>query len=287
MEAGLGVGYAGFVGQSAGGVLTDTIQPVETIAGGVGPQAEFLVQTFNIRSGGGQCVNGCSGVVLWAFSNPLSQQGAGQSLTGVVLGTNGYSLPPSAPNPGGGNVETLDTRISGTPAYENGQIWFSVNTNVNNGAQNTPGILFGELQGMLNDGAGACTLCTTVSVASRVVQQGYYFYGGNGAAWYGTLAPDSEGNVFMVFNFSGLGFNPSSAYVSRRVTFQLGAMHDSGLFLVASTHIASNSRWGDYSATSFTGFANNTVWVAAEHSCTDNGDWCTALGSLRYGLAGS
>lgn len=287
MEQGLGTGYAGFIGQSVGGILTDTLQPVVTLAGGFGPQTEFLVQSFNINFGGGQCRSACSGVVLWAFSNPLFQQGGGQSLTGVVLGTNSYSLPPLAPNPGGGGVDTLDTRISGTPTYQNGRIWFSLNTNVNNGSQNTPGILWTELQGSLNDGAGACTLCTTIrggGDGSRLVQQGYFFYGGNGAAWYGTLAPDSEGNMFMIFNFSGLGFNPSSAYVSRRVTDRLGAMHDGGIFLVASTHTTFDTRWGDYSAASFTGPANNTVWVAAEHSCTDTGDWCTALGALQYSI---
>ncbi|MDP9335634.1 MAG: hypothetical protein M3Q30_20320 [Actinomycetota bacterium] len=287
LESGTSVGFNGFTALKVGTTLVDTIQPVKTLASTTGPQGEFLVNSFNINFGGTQCQNGCSGLVVWAFSNPLKLQGNGQHLTGVVKASNGYSLAPSAPNPGGGTVETLDTRITGQPTFQNDRIWASLDTNVNNGTRNTAGIYAFEIQPRLTDSTiSGCSLCTTINSSTALTQQFNYVFGGSGAAWFGTFAPDNDGNQVLVFNFSSNSLNPSSAYATRRITQPPNAMHDLGRFLFSSTVTYTGQRWGDYSAAASVG---NNVWIAAEHSCVSSAtrNWCTGIGKVGYLGVGS
>jgi hypothetical protein len=106
-------------------------------------------------------------------------------------------------------------------------------------------------------------------------QQGYYFYSGDGTASFGALMPDSDGDLFMVFEFMNSSTNPEVAYTARRVTFSPGSFHDGGIVLKAGAAPTSNSRWGDFEATSFDGAGN--VWFAGEYSAS-NADWSTYIG---------
>jgi len=182
-----------------------------------------------------------------------------------------YVLPPNADQPGSpASVATLDTRISGTPIYHNGLISFALETNINNGTQNVAGILWGQVAPQLNDDG-------TLASAS-LYQQGYYYYSGTGSAYFGALMPDADGDLFMVFEFSNNSFDPGVAYVTRRVAFPPGKFHDNGLFLKTGEAATTNTRWGDYEATSYNGPSNDKVWFAGEYSAS-NGDWSTYIGS--------
>ena len=271
-----------FSGLNVGGKLLDTINPVESLARNAGPQGEFFVDSDNINFGGGNCTSGCSGLVVWDFSNIALSSNTIPSLTGATVGSDSYTLPPMADNPPACSacLETLDTRISATPIYQHGQIYAGIDTAVNNGSgKNVPGILWFDVSAYLNPGPTTCPECTTINGSTNVAQQGYFFYSGAADAFFPTLIPDAEGNLMMGFEFSSSadGIDPSQAYAGRRVTLAPGTMSDGGIFAAKSTKASTQFRQGDYGASSWTGSANDSTWSTGEYSCPATGDWCTEI----------
>jgi len=273
MENGLGVtafGFSGLFVSSSTTVLVDTVQPVEAqlAVKNNGPRGGLFINSWNINGDpfGDNCFSTvCHGLSIWTLTNP------GTSTTGLTFAfvdSAGYVLPPAADEPGCAQcIETLDTRISGTPPYHNGLISIALETGINNGSQVVPGILWGQVAPEMND-AGALT-------GAVLFQQGYYFYSSDGAASFGALMPDADGNLFMVFEFMNGSINPEAAYTARRVTFPFGSFHDGGFILKAGSAPTFDSRWGDYEATSYDGAGN--VWFAGEYSAS-SGDWSTYMG---------
>jgi hypothetical protein len=143
MMAGLGVSAYGFFGLSVGGVVVDTVQPVISQYLSTGPIAGGFVNSFNINGdpSGNDCFStACHGITVWALANPGTSS---TSLTGLYFANSAnYIDPPLANEPGcTGCIETLDTRISGTPVLHNGAVWLAIETGVFNGSQTVPGIL--------------------------------------------------------------------------------------------------------------------------------------------------
>lgn len=273
MENGLGVtafGFSGLFVTSSTKVLVDTVQPVEAQLASKydGPRGGLFINSWNMNGDpfGDNCFStSCHGLSIWTLTNPGTSN---SGLTFAFVNSASYILPPAADQPGCTRcIETLDTRISGTPPYRNGLISFALETGINNGSQVVPGIFWGQVAPQMNDGG---TLTGAV-----LYQQGNFFYSGDGTASFGALMPDADGDLFMVFEFMNSSTNPEVAYTARRVTFPLGSFHDGGLVLKAGAAPTSNSRWGDYEATSYDG-ANN-VWFAGEYSAS-NGDWSTYIG---------
>jgi hypothetical protein len=277
MEQGLGVGMVGFVGPSAGGHFLQTVQPVESQVHGQGPLAEVFVASFARQEGGdpfgNDCViRACHGLVLITIAHPNGAIG----VSIAFVDTRPYITPPNADEPGCTRcIETLDTRISGTPVYRNGLVSFALGTGVFNGSQVVPGIFWGQVAVQLNDGGGLTGL--------SILQSGYYNYGGDSAASFGALMPDGEGNLFMLFEFMNSGANPGVAYTSRRVTQAPGSFHDGGIYLRSGAGRYTGFRWGDYEATSYDGFATDQVWFSGEYS-TASGDWSTEIGRDQYSV---
>ncbi len=275
MQAGGGVTAFGFFDLTVGGVPVDTVQPMEsqTYSYG-GARAGLFINSFNIDFGGGECSSGCSGLTVWAMANPGKST---TSLSGLVISSPSYFLPPNADEPGCSQcIETLDTRISGTPVYHNGFISFALETAVNNGSQIVPGIFWGQVYPTLNDGGGL--------VGAFVFQSGYYAYAGDGTASFGALMPDDDGNLFMVFEFMNGSINPEVAYTARRATQSLGLFHDGGIVLRGGDAPTFNFRWGDFEATSYDGVSKNDVWFSGEYS-NASGDWSTFIGKDKFALS--
>ncbi len=208
MEAGLGVTAFGFRSLSFSGVTVDTVQPVEVQAfKGGGPRAGLFISAFNAAGDpfGDDCFStACHGYVVWALSKPGTSS---TGLTAILASGSNYIEAPLADEPGcAGCIETSDTRISATPVYHGGLISFALETNVFNGSQNVPAILWGQVVPSLNDN-GALT-------NAFVFQDGYYAYSGDGAASFGALMPDVDGNLFMVFEFMNSSSNPEVAHGS-------------------------------------------------------------------------
>lgn len=271
MEAGAGTSGFFFTGLTANSQVLQDIQPVQSDNRSGGPTTEYFVNSF---AGGG------NSVVLWSFANPLGQQSAGPRLTGTIIGTAAYSVPPNADSVNCSNcIDTNDARISSQPVYHAGRVYAALPTAINNGSATVSGVYWFILRPALDQGVGACTLCVGLTGSSRLEEHNYYFYGSRGFAYFPSTGVDDEGNMELLFNFSGNGFAPSVAYALKRIDNNPGLIPGTGLFLVSSTSATNDTRWGDYSQATWTGPDNNTIWFGGEYSGA-NHDWATIIGQV-------
>lgn len=284
MEQGLPVTPAAFFGFSGfgvnGPVFLDTIQPVETettVAND--PGVQYFVNSFNIFGdlNGNDCFfSACTGFVTWMFdpANPTTMTG---TLTGTGPNNPAYAIPPNADEPGClGCIETIDTRITGTPVYSVGGgeplISFSLDTGVSNGGpifpNIVPGILWGQIQ--VSHGPGF--------LLANLAQSGYLYYSGDRATSFGAMMQDKNGKLFMVFDTMSANLNPSIMIASRNASDPLGTI-GSVRFIIKGPSATFDSRWGDFEAASYTGGFSNHVWVASQYSIS--GDWATFIARVQ------
>src|SRR6266567_193281 len=270
MEAGLSVTAYGFFNFKANGVVLDTVQPVENEASS-GPGAGLLINSFNGNGDGTHdCFStACSGLVVWAIAHPGT---ASASASGFIASTSkSYISPPNADEPGcpSGCIDTGDTRISGTPVYQAGTIAFGLESALNNGTQNVPGIFWGLVQPTIN-GSGVITNAT-------VTLNHTFAFSGDRAASFPALMQTKTGNLLMVFDTMSSSIDPGIMYATR-LTTDVGGF-EPARFLKKSIVATNNSRWGDYEATSYDGTATNNVWFSAQFS-GGNADWATFIGKV-------
>ncbi len=249
------------------GTLVDTVQPVESETSGHSSSKDALfVSSFNINSGGGSCVNGCSGVVLWDFENPFS---FGGKVLEVVVPTTTYALAPNGDQPGCTQcIETLDTRISATPVYHEGLVSFALETAAQNKSQVVPAIYWAQILPQFVKGH--------VQSAS-IFQSGIVGFEGDQAASFGALMSDYNGSLLMVYDTMSSGINPSILYTGRHVSDPPNTFEGPGHYLQVGASPTSDSRWGDYEATSYDGPTYDHIWLASQYS-NKKGDWTTRIG---------
>jgi len=274
MENGQKVTAYGFFDLSVGGVLVDTVQPTEgEFPKYAGPPSAVFVNTFNMNGdpSGNNCVTtACSGLEVWGLTHPGTKN---QVLTGVEVATPSYISPPNADQPGCSQcVETIDTRITGTPVFNNGQISWSIDTAVMNKTQVVPAILWGQVVPQIVNGN---------LMGASMYQVGYFGFEGDQDASFGAMMPDINGNLIMVYDTMSSTLNPSTAFTGRRATYTLGQFHDAGKFLQKGLMPTTNSRWGDYEATSYDGFSTDHIWMASQYSGA-NQDWATVIGETQF-----
>ena len=264
-----------FTHLKAGSVLVDTVQPVETETPlASDPGVQYLVNSFNGNGDpfGHDCLTtACEGFIVWAY-DPATHS-LGGALTGLGIPTPLYVSPPNADQPGCTQcVETIDTRITGTPVYSVGGgqplISFSLDTAVNNGGAGAPSVVPGILWGQIQ------VTHFSSGTAPNLYQSGYLFFSGDRDASFGAMMQDKNGNLFMVFDTMSANLNPSIMLVSRSKSEPLGTI-DHASFIIRGPSATFDSRWGDYEAASYTGFGSNEVWVASQYSIS--GDWATRI----------
>lgn len=267
----------------------DTPVPASVDDKNDGSRSVIVLQTYNGNYGGGSCVNGCSGLIVWSFTNvvsPFNVPGPGPDVSVVQLPTSTYTLPPNADQPGGPNtIDTNDVRISGSVPYLQNRLYATINTN--NGAGGS-GILAWQLHVDLDDnGDGHCTgaflnACPRISSAAIDNEMNYDVNPSGGTtnnAFFGTIHPDSAGNITMVFSFSGDFNYPGTAYTSQRISFAPSPnFHDGGHVLRNGVAYYPYGRWGDYTGTAVDG---DLVWFSGMYSRSD-GLWNTGIGKAGY-----
>lgn len=302
MVSGLGFSFTYGFNFRYANLPVDAIQPANHSFSSDYPRAGFLVNSLNINFGGGQCVNGCNGLIVWAVSNALVASGSpGVQITGVFVPTNyTYTMPPNALQPGCTSpayscaLDTGDTRISGEVTYAKGMLWGSLNTKRT--GNNTSTVLWFTLRPYLNDGNAACTgsylyKCAQITGADLINEDMYYpgGRGNSGSDFYGVPVVDAEGNATMVANYSDLSFYPGTFYVSRRVTQAKNTMHDVGIWLAGGAGFYQaldqygRNRWGDYTAAQIQGNAN--FWFGGQYSKlygTSSYIWGTRIGRNAF-----
>ena len=280
----------GFLGLSVGGVPVDGVQPANVMNPGDQPRGEFLLNSFNLRFGGGSCVTGCNGIVAWDFFNGIPASGNSQSITGVVVATtNTYYLPTNAPEPGCAvntcGPNTGGTVMGGEVTYSAGSLFGALNDGM--------GILAVELEPMVND-AG--------SIIGGLMRNEICFacggFSNGGQAYDGAIQPDSERNWVMVYNYSAPGnasctpdpntcIYPSTAFVTRRVTQAQNTVENNGSILAlgqayySQVNPQGQNRWADYSAVAPNYVNPNAFWFDAEY-VESTGGWGTAVAEIAY-----
>ena len=272
MEKGSTVTFRAFSDMTVGGVAVDTVQPVETeLTKSAQTKPELLIDSFNINFGGGQCSTSlCNGVVVWSLANPT---GTTPTLTGVVISTpQSYGLPPMADQPACTHcLETFDVRITGVPVFAKGLISFALATGLNNGTQIVPGIFWGQVQPTFTGG--------NISGGS-IFQSGYLGFAGDQAASFAALMPRKSGNLLVVLDVMSSVLAPSIDFATRKTTDTLGSFEAPKL-LTQGKVSTPDTRWGDYSATSYDGFSTNNVWLAAQYTVA-SGDWSTTIAEAHF-----
>jgi hypothetical protein len=282
-------------GFSVGGVNIDTLQPANIMNPSDKTRAEFMVNSFNINFGGGSCLNGCNGLVVWAISNQFGFVigGPPPEFTAVQIPTaTTYFMSSNAHQTNGDfSIDTGDARISGGVVYNAGSLFTALSTGCvpqcspQKGLEETAPAWF-EIGVTLNDNDPACSgsfvnKCPQLTGAF-LRQEECFQCGGmanNGSAYYPTLQPDPGNNLTMVFNFSDSSSYPGVAFVSRRVTQAQNTMHDAGIILQAGRAFYSQGRWGDYTgaAIDMSNPLLPQIWFSGMFARLD-GSWGTQIG---------
>jgi hypothetical protein len=302
-------GFGGFIAKDNTGAtrLLDTVHPVASYGDGDGgPPGEFLISSFNPDPG-----KAVQGVVVYDFSNALgnAQSTPGvcvsgeQCLSGVVVKTSSYSQPPPAGDGSDGPqlLETIDTRISATPVYMHGNLYFTHDTaakvkTANVGTFVNANVLWGIIHPVLDQNAvPGCTKCSVITKKTTRLDQGTITFAGQIDTWFGAIQPDREGNLFIGFDYQSTTApvtEPSSFYVARRATVQPGSGFDAGQMLKQGINPTDDFRWGDYSAIGFDGWDSDGIWFATQYSGTNDGaggdcggsgcTWSTHVDRLGY-----
>jgi hypothetical protein len=270
-----------------GGVVQNSMQPVNSYELSDNPRAQYTVNTLN--DGGGVCNSGGeTGLLIWAFSgNTAGQTHASSWFTGCNT-TSFYSIPGNADD---GTfctscVETLDNRISAQTFYSQGVFYPSIDTN--NGG--TSAVLGWRVHPYLDDNGGGCTsgvLCPNLTGVGIENEYCYDCGGGHAAeAWFGAQGPDPENDwtMFATFASGSSNISPGQFYTSNRVSW-LTPFHDSGIFACQNNHSYGQGRWGDYSAVApddpgTTPAKIPAVWGSGMY-VQSNGAWGTCIAGVH------
>lgn len=268
-----------------GAYVADTVQPVQTEAAGAGPSAGLFVDTLNGFDplSGHTCTSSadsCKGLAVWAFHPSAS--GLPTLTFGYARDTQPYYYaPPADQTTCTQCLDSSDLRISATPVYSNGNIYAGWETGHNNGTQIVPAIEWAQVSVGLSGGA-----LTDVNAVG-----GNYFEirGGDDAVMYPALMINDAGALYMVFDHSSSTTNPEVRLTVRKSGGQLvpdGILIKAGEGPYRPTrcgHDIPVCRWGDYSATSFDGFATNNVRFAGEYAnavSSFSRNWGTWIGEV-------
>jgi hypothetical protein len=176
-------------------------------------------------------------------------------------------------------VDVLDLRLTGTPVVRNGVLYGTWDTAINNGSQTVPGIEWAQVK--LSNLGG-----------DDAAQTDYYNFSGDAAASFGTVMPDSHGNVVMLFEHMSHTVFPEARYIVKGAgqnNFKgagvlLKAGEQSYRPTLCGTAALPVCRWGDFEAAS-TDLAGH-IWFAGEYANTlipDNHgrNWGTWIGAIN------
>ncbi|MEO5734035.1 MAG: hypothetical protein ABIQ87_10125, partial [Rubrivivax sp.] len=253
--AGGGAPYFDFWGvKNANGTVAFTIQPCHTYGA---PQIQYLVNT-SFPSG--------NTITVWRIVNPT----ATPVLTRTQVAVSPYALAPNADQPGGIQaLNTGDVRVLHA-VFRGDSIWTAFTT----AHSWTAGANRASIQ-----------WCQIRAAVPAVVQQGVF---GTSSLhyFYPACCPDANGNVTMVFSYSGTSTFGSIAYTGRRATDALGSMQSSTILKAGvATYLGRDSsgrnRWGDYNGVASDPANGRVVWMYSEYASAAN-TWGTWVGSAFF-----
>jgi hypothetical protein len=274
---------------ATGPFLADTVNPAINLDGSAGGDETF-VNTLD----GPDPVNGhfcgftglgfsdsCSGLAVWKMTNPTAhdQGGPAPTLTATYVATKPYLVSPAADQPSCNQcVDALDLRFTGTPVVRNGILYGTWDTAIDNGAHTVPGIEWAQVNLSQLGSKGAA-------------QTDYYNFSGDAAATFGTVVPDAQGNVVMLYEHMSHTVFPETRYIvkgSDQKNFEgPGVLLKAGEQSYRPTLCGGAipvCRWGDFEAAS-ADLAGH-IWFAGEYAnlvtANNHGrNWGTWIGAIN------
>ncbi len=285
---------------ATGPFLADTVNPALNLDGSAGG-AEIFLSTMDgpdpINSHFcSSLVDSCSGLGVWKMTNPTAhdQGGPAPTLSGTYVPSKPFAFSPPANQPSCNLcIDALDLRFTGTPVVRNGVVYGTFDTAINNGSQTVPGIEWAQVN--LSNGGGE----RNNSDNSNNSQTGYYNFSGDAAATFGTVMPDAQGNLVMLFEHMSHTVFPETRYIVRKAgqdNFKgPGVLLKAGESSYRPTLCGKPNltppppgpvicRWGDFEAAS-TDLAGH-IWFAGEYANKVTADnhgrnWGTWIGSIN------
>jgi hypothetical protein len=268
--------------------LADTPNPAINLDGSAGG-TEVFVDTMDGPDpiNGHFCsslVDSCSGLGLWKMTNPTAhdQGGPAPALTGTYVASEPFAFAPAADQPSCNHcIDALDLRVTGTPVVRNSVVYATWDTAINNGSQTVPGIEWAQVN--LSNAGGQ-------RGNSDNSQTGYYNFSGDAAATFGTVMPDAQGNLVMLFEHMSHAVFPETRYIVKSanqdnfkgpgVLLKAGEMSYRPPLCGVGGAVC---RWGDFEAASFDGTGH--IWFAGEYANQVTADnhgrnWGTWIGAI-------
>jgi hypothetical protein len=223
----------------------------------------------------------CSGIAVWKMTDPIAHDkgGVAPTLTATYEATKPFLVSPAANEPSCNQcVDALDLRFTGTPVVRNGVLYGTWDTAIGDGSHALPGIEWAQVN-LSNLGNG------------DAAQTDYYNFSGTAAATFGTVMPDAQGNVVMLYEHMSHTVFPETRYIvksSGQSNFDgpgvlLKAGEQSYRPTLCGTAALPVCRWGDFEAAS-ADLAGH-IWFAGEYAnlvTTNNHgrNWGTWIGAI-------
>ena len=273
-----------------GPFLADTVNPTLNLDNSTGTSETFIstmdgpdVMTGNLCGfTGGGFSDSCSGAVVWTMANPTAHDKGGPApgLSAVLVPTAPFLVSVPADQPSCNVcIDVLDLRLTATPVVRNGIAYGAWETAIGSGNQPrpTPGIEWAE-----------------INLASNTATTNYFNFTSHEAASFGTLMPDAQGNVTMLYEHMSPKVFPETRYIVKGAgdaNFSgagnlLKAGESSYRPTLCGTAIPV-CRWGDFEAASFDGSGH--IWFAGEYANQFQGvntppawgrNWGTWIGAI-------
>jgi hypothetical protein len=246
-------------------LLVDTPNPTFTqlvhVTTATGSNA-FTIQPAQML-GTGECflasTTGGSGSTVYVYRvvSPLGLP----SLAKAAIPVTSYSVPPNAPQSGGGTIDTLDARMLNA-VWQNDRLWCTHPTSSSSRAA----ARWYEFN--------TASWPTTPSVVqSSTVTDSTYYYA------MPSVAVDQFDDAVIGFTRTNSSTFPSTAHTSRNVGDPLGTMATPTLDHAGTAHY-SGTRWGDFSGTVIDPTNGVMFWMLQEYSKGGGDGWGTWVASL-------
>ncbi len=185
-------------------------------------------------------------VTLWSVSGVPPT--ATSAMTNLTVAS--YTTSPVAHAPGGGQIDSADTRVE-TAVWQSGHLWMAFDSQCTPSGDST---------------ARACVRVDEIATATATVLQDFD-YGISGLdIYYPALALDHVGDVTLVFGYSSSTVYPSGGVTGQAASDPAGTLESYRTIVAGSGSMtcAGPCRYGDYFGAGVDP-SGSTVWVSAEY----------------------
>lgn len=201
-----------------------------------------------------------------ALNNPFTNP----SFTTVNIPIATANGPPSAPNGGNGNIDTLDGRLMNVH-WRDGSLWTCHGIESNNGNRSIVRWYEIATGNWPNNGSPALIQSGNVNGPQGV------------HTFFPAIYTDVNNNAAMVMAYSSSSEFASVRATGRMSTDPLNSMGD--IELLQSGSASTDGRWGDYFDIAIDPNDDQTFWMVGEYQ-SDQGGWRTSINSFVLFLLG-